>query len=288
MSFLNVSGKIFICDMCNLMHKVEYEGGPQPTQIGDDNIFELLKLSEKLGQPNEDPEANGFYLYDYGICATCYKHNIYKANETSETAKNKIINCYNRLAAKKEEHLVSLAESFSVYFQHYIKHIQLADLEIIAGERIDKDLGDKHATPSKKKGKFNQLFHQKIKDKIIQFIIARFMKDDKTAKAIDQFNSSSGKNFAPLKALSMHNIVDAFIPFKIAKPENLNNYVQSEYTIRHPVKNTPDLTIYHPVQIDIKEMEKSLKIGTRDFEELLDEDTFIKACKSRLEEIILK
>ena len=56
MSWLLVRGKTYVCDSCDCRLNVDYEGGAQMTQIGDENIEAQIEVSERLGQGADNPE----------------------------------------------------------------------------------------------------------------------------------------------------------------------------------------------------------------------------------------
>jgi len=72
MSWLNVRGEIYICKECESKIQVEHGGGPQMTQVGDDNVYVQHELSKRLGQPLTNPEEEGYYFYLPGSCESCF------------------------------------------------------------------------------------------------------------------------------------------------------------------------------------------------------------------------
>ncbi len=72
MSLMLVSGKQFICENCKKVVLIEYKDGAQMTQIGDDNVHKQMELSQQFGQINDNPNQDGYYLYDIGLCSDCF------------------------------------------------------------------------------------------------------------------------------------------------------------------------------------------------------------------------
>jgi hypothetical protein len=287
MSFLLVTGKIFSCDLCKKVIQVEYEMGPSLTQIGDMNIIQQMEYSKNLGQPNESPETNGYYLYDFGICEVCYKEQIYSKDPQLEEIKQMLINKYQNLISQKEACLIYISTFLSENFERRIKTFIFDDVESFLGERFDHDLGDKYAKPKKKRGLWNQYFQQKIRDKVIPYLANSALKDSKVSKIVENHNQSSENSWVEQKDMFSENLVTIFFSNGcISMGENLNDYIEAESTVRFPVKDTPKANFYHQVEFDFDNDEDIFLISQEDLIGSLNEDIIVKSFKDRIEGLL--
>ena len=72
MSFLMIRGKIYHCNKCGAIEKVEYEGGPRLTQIGDFSVIIQKELNNRYLPDLYNPEREGYYYnIDECICDKC-------------------------------------------------------------------------------------------------------------------------------------------------------------------------------------------------------------------------
>ena len=72
MSLLMIQGKVYHCDQCGAFEKVEYEGGPQLTQIGDFGVILQKELNKKYLPDLFNPEKEGYYYHiEKCICDHC-------------------------------------------------------------------------------------------------------------------------------------------------------------------------------------------------------------------------
>jgi len=90
MSFMLTRGKIFICQKCGHRVQVEYEGGETMTQIGDFEVMRQTQIAEELCEQQTIEGSKGFYLYDFGLCGTCYEKDIDKAMKEKSRELNRL------------------------------------------------------------------------------------------------------------------------------------------------------------------------------------------------------
>jgi len=143
MSWLLVRGKIFICENCNREIKIKYKDGAQFTQIGDINIYTQLEYSKKLGQLCKNPDEEGYYLYDFGICENCI-HKIlskeaFEANmkileliHQLFTLKNIVFQKLNEIIENNKEAIFNNIDYKKIYELHKREIIDI----LIKGENI--------------------------------------------------------------------------------------------------------------------------------------------------------
>jgi len=296
MSFLLVTGKIFLCQNCEAKIQIEYEGGAILTQVGDKNVSQQIEYSKKFGQPHDDPEEDGFYLYDededfylydFGICSKCYFETVFSKNKIREESNQKIIEGYQRIFNEKNKTLESLVDSIGKCIEKRISNFEIREMDKLIGETFDPDFGDKHALLSKKKRKLNKMF-QEIRDKVKAYFISSVLNDELLGSSINSFNKSSLEKWADLVGSDRRKELSVFIPFDISQPENLNDYIQTENTVRRPIEETSKLDFYHQQDVSLNKLEENIVIKPKDIEEMINPDFILKSFKNRIEKMIIK
>jgi len=285
MSFLNVAGKIYYCFQCKSTTRVCFAGGPQLTQIGDLNVFEQMEISRQLGQPNSDPEREGYYLYDLVLCEKCYQQYLQK-NEEMEKAIQPIVLEFSKLINEKHRLIGSLVPELNEMIAKQVNCFALESLDELLGERFDKDLGDKHALPGKKRGKFNQLFTQSIRHKAIPYFLKKALAEEKIEQPVSSYLKQVETAWVEPTRKFRDEVVQTYIPFAIRRAENLNNYVCYEATVRAPEATTPDLIVYHECELDFAHMNRQLALTAEDFEKEFVCSQLIPVLKERLEKLL--
>ena len=245
MSFLNVVGKIYRCSECQKSIRIEYQDGARLTQIGDWNVTSQLELSKKLGQPNDNPDENGYYLYDIRICIDCFnKQNGVLDNDKLET----IGQINNDLLERREKTVADIEELTPGILDDIISPLTLTDVENIIGGSVDPSFGDKHATPKKRKRLINEFLDQH-RDKFAEFFRRKAWQESDIQQIVKGYNALAEPAMKKLKKL-----IPTDTPFYIAKhtnaAENLNDLICYEHTIRKPVDESPDHVFVFEQEID--------------------------------------
>lgn len=285
MSFLNVAGKIYYCFQCKSTTRICFEGGPQLTQIGDLNIFEQMEISRKLGQPNSDPDREGYYLYDLVLCEKCYQQYLQKNGE-QEKVIQPLVREFSKLINEKQRLIEYLVPEIKDMVAKQIHSFAVEELDNLLEEHFDKDFGDKHALPGKKKGKFNQLYTQSIRHKAIPYFLKTALADEKIDKAVSSYLKMVETAWLEPTHKFRDEVVQTYVPSAIRRAENLNNYICYEATVRAPEATTPDLTVYHECELDFAYMNSQLALTAEDFEKEFVCSELIPVLKERLEKLL--
>lgn len=239
MSFLPVSGKIYICDECDKHIRVEYEGGAQLTQIGDDNIREQMQISEKFNQPNKDPDTEGYYLYEIIICEDCYS----KIDENIRELLKEILDKYKSLITVRNETIKAIEIDLLETASSTIETITPEEVENIFPE-IKDELNDKRDTPKKRKGKINKFIRgYNTKEKVKELFYSSVDKNKSIEETFSGFNQQVYDTANLLPEFDDDEFA-VMQPKDIRDAENLNNHLQFETTIREPKHDTKAETVY--------------------------------------------
>lgn len=265
MSWLCISGKRFLCVNCEWTILVEFDGGALMTQIGDHNILAQVEQYKKLDmQPNPDPMKNGFYLYDRTLCPNCYAE--YKRNNALFVEENeKLLEIINELSQQKDVELKSIKSDvdFDRTIDKLINEISIREIDNIIGFSSLSSL-DKHQTVLKNIKHLKKIIKEKrglIDEKFAKYCLDSCMIHER----VKQFNKLVAGDDLLSKYQGKRII---FIPKQIKQPENLNNYVQTDYTVRTPKSDTPSMSVYYKYEIELQEIRYRLQIQKDDYEDI--------------------
>jgi|GEM_PF-6304967 len=273
MSFMMVCGKIFICAKCRRHIKISYRGGPMITQIGDINVAWQLTLSRKNGQPHDDPDKQGYYLYDIdGLCSACYESG---ESEAARQNNHEINECIKLMDTERVAAEAALAPVLPVALDKVAAEITFLNLCEAMDAYIDPWLGDKYALPGKRKRMLNK-FVNDHKTRLAAYLIKRAWAEECVDAIVDphdqkmQILSGQLKNMlrknSAIKAAFKHSWQGGYslleklyllfgqgylvyIMQRIDAAENLNDYIVANTTAREPEEDTPNDVIYYPVVI---------------------------------------
>ena len=134
MSFLLVAGKIFVCQKCQKLITIEYEGGALLTQIGDENVMQQSEYSQHMKQPNSNPDEQGHFLYDIGLCTSCY----HVQNSRSDQLKNEeIFEITNSITTSNEEAKAAILEVLPGLLKGIASEMTIDDVSSAVNGSID-------------------------------------------------------------------------------------------------------------------------------------------------------
>jgi hypothetical protein len=255
MSFLLVSGKIFICSECNRSVKVNYKEGALPTQIGDIEITHQLELSSEIGQPNSDPNEEGYYLYDIGMCEKCYFSLI---DESERKRSSEISRCIHGIITARDERINAFSSLNPTLFEDVVSKITLAEICSALSEDIASLTGDKHDSISKKQ-RLKKAFIHKYKSEIESYILNKCWSEPCALVIVERFNTATKALMKALKiAIGSNNLF--CISKRTNATESLNEYITAYTTIREPLNESPNESFYFNREVDLAELLDLVKI----------------------------
>ena len=197
MSFMTVRGKIFICSQCEKSLTIEYQGGAQMTQIGDMEVYRQQELSQQLGQLSADPEREGYYLYDIGLCAECYTD---VSREINSDREKKVFSLIDSLNEKKKSYLDDIEEIISSISMKLIYQWDLNMLQSILGKKLGALLNDKHMAKSKREKQIRDLLRKRHFN-LESSIIEEAFQNEAIQKLIADYEESTYSELSQLKKL---------------------------------------------------------------------------------------
>lgn len=173
MSFMLICGKIFHCLNCGKEVRVDYKGGPLITQIGDFRIIEVLELSKIYGQPNSNPDMDGYFLHDVGLCESCY---ILKVDYIERERSREIFDLINQISTLRNKTQESISSLIPNIFNTVAFKMTVEDIQSAINNSFDPYLGDKHATPQKRRRLFND-FINRNKEVLTSYILKKTLEE---------------------------------------------------------------------------------------------------------------
>ena len=242
MSFLLVSGKQYHCSTCGAKHLVEFEGGPQYTQIGDFAVMDEKQLAQEYGQPNANPDEEGYYLYDFITCAACRANQVKDDPEKADAA-IELIRMIGLASMERDQRLREIAASFI----QSLNPITDETWRELLGEEAFQELNDSTLLPAKKQHKLDTL--------LVNTCLARDFLQSRL-KAMKKELQAEPKPWAnPIyEYAESHDLkgrMKLLYPRATWSSENLNQYIQTSFTVRHPVETSPHVLVYDEYKIDI-------------------------------------
>lgn len=238
MSFLLVTGKLYHCESCGAQVRVEYEGGAQLTQIGDENVFEQMELAERLGQPGDNPEREGYWLHDFMICGDC-RVSLGGGNDAGLT----LLDMLEAAFQKRDELFAGVAAGLA----QGMEALSDEDWRQLLGKEVFEELAGRSLLPAKKQKKLNGFFQSHLC--LEKFLAARQANKRPNLKTELMATGHAAQEFAAAHGLTGR--FEVLRPVQTWQPENLNPYIQAATTVRWPVADTPQVTVYRRAEVNL-------------------------------------
>lgn len=255
-----VAGKIFVCPECQKTVQVDYEGGALVTQIGDMEVMRQLEYSEQLGQPNADPDEEGFYLYDFGVCGACYEN---LASAENRERYEQILHLLDKIEAERSQAIEAISLIAEDAIRSVAANLTLEDISAAIGRPVDATLGDKHATAAKKQRLITG-FVQDYSNRIKPYILNKAFAEGHIKQRMKQYREETKHSISQLSSLLDITQGKSFVQKHTNAAENLNAYIISNETVRYPVDDAIDEVFYYPIEYDVPELMQFLAIRPED------------------------
>ncbi|MDP3114394.1 MAG: hypothetical protein Q8M98_06415 [Candidatus Cloacimonadaceae bacterium] len=273
MSWLQVKGKLFVCINCDKKLKVEYEGGNLSTLIGDDEVSNQLNYSEQFGQIESDPNKDGYYLYDFGVCSNCYNNAV--SSDHKKYSITTIEHNANVQRAKQQCYQLVLNEVFSaipavIDQVTYETIVSLTNEEIHSAD-VHAKISDKHV--EKRVKSYWHTYKDKLVSSYVELMIAMYV-NRTIVSYVNEVSSLLDSYSKKVIKLPFYNSI--LIEKKVSGPENLNNYIESPETTRFPVSETPYDVFYNQINYGLFSLYEDSKI---------DYDDIVSICSQSIDVI---
>ena len=251
MSFLMIQGKRFICQECKTEARVEYVGGSQMTQIGEDNIYLQQELSQKYGVKFDDS-----YLVDIGVCSDCF-------NDEKGLKKTSIVsNLIDEITVIKQKYVTEIEDAIGSITDEIIFCMSVDELDKLYNKKLLPLLVDKHMSVSKRNKQIKAIIRQnryEIERYIIDTALDGVFKD-----IVEKYNAQSSDKITELKKLLCTGD-NLYFSKQTDTPENLNNYISNDYTIRYPVEESASEIFYFNIEVDTLTLFESFNLDSESY-----------------------
>jgi len=260
MSFMIVSGKRFICEVCGKTIQIEYEGGAKYTQIGEMNLLEQQETAEYLGLRGDNT-----YLYDIGICHDCFEKKVDKeARENSARA----IALAEEIYTHRDETLNRINAQIAELSDSLVSNIGLSDiLSISNDEKVERVLSDKHMAPAKRSKQIKDIV-RKNRYEIEMYIIKKVFSQEEAKNTLQDYRETTRSKKEMIERL-LRDDARLFIQMKTNEAEDLNGYIE---TVRYPLKGSVEENFYHEMEVDLLDLLDTFDIACEDCSVRVDVD----------------
>lgn len=250
MSFLSIRGSVVHCEDCDEKAVIEYEGGNQLTQIGDQSVIEQVNLNTTCNPRDYDAEIAGYYYHTSALCEQCFQKQY--GNKALILEPGVALFEYGKL---RDELNDKIDEPASRYAEEYLDNFTET-----ACERINPPLFAEIKdipTYGSKNDKRN--------------LVERYLKESqsglRTELLIGMRQSSGYQDFMLLReqclgfekeVLSLASQYNTgFYPIDFEQPVNLNPYICYEGSVRYPGMIYANTVFYDgPIDISIRKLRK--------------------------------
>lgn len=248
MSWLTVKGRHYVCEKCDKEIYVEYAGGALLTLVGDDVIMEQQRLAQRYGRPQTTIGDPAWYVHRVVFCPACAHQVVDERRDILERADANVreaVQCCDRADQLQR----TLDQRRGLAAGAWLSRLDVAALErtcpglfrdTIGDPNFDRPVNRKHFTKRFVEGGVPALeaaARSEIENMAeVAGVSAALAATIDEARQISE--SVAGR---PLIAL---NEID------VRQPENLNNHICTEQTMRAPVENTPQTHAYELVELD--------------------------------------
>ena len=290
MSFLMVSGQIFICTECSKKVRVEYEGGAILTQVGDAFAEDYKKkrlrrliweAAKKLFFITTPVNAeHGEYLEAYGLCEKCYLANVSSGDRLKI---QRITQLVDELSVEREKVMKVIEAELPEVLASISLGLTKEDVESAIGHSFDSTLGDIHSTPRKKKGRFNA-FYQKEKNLLEKYLLRKAWMDSCIQRRVSNYREIACGQLAELQDL-VADPPQMYCAEKTNQTQNLNDYLMTETTVRTPEENSRSEEYYFLVDSNFDALLELFALNAQALDRTSAIDVATQTARLRLEEM---
>lgn len=274
MSFLNIRGEMIHCKKCGAVCTIEYQGGPQLTQIGDFYVAEQMKLTKKFMR-KYNAEQEGYYYHRVAICQKCLEEKRRADLFSNNHILFKYVNEINELTDFKSGFCSGAIYDFEQNISDdLLKAVNPQEFLILKST--------KHFGIKKEKRRIAEKYVENSKHDIYNYIRERF---DAEIKPM-QNEILKTENDLSMFLRGCGQFIEGFELLDTKSERNLHPFLCYEATLRMPETEESDRDFYIPFKYSKEEIENIVK-DSKKFECTLKEDDLISLFE-RLPLIISK
>ena len=254
MSFMVVGGKTFICRECGHRVSVDYKSGAMMTQIGDFEVMRQQEIAEELNE-QQKPDERGFYIYDFGLCTSCYEKTALKPQRVRNNKLNELFEQLDILHASSTE---DINIAFTEALEQVKKNLTRDDISNAVGGLDDNILEDNRQHKGKRKSPMKSFVHTNSEE-LERYILKKVWKIDKIKLTVEQYKEASNKILDEMmKHLEKSKVY--YLSKRVDTSENLNEFIVTDTSIRVPVEGSSSETYYYEMEINFGAVRKNYRL----------------------------
>ena len=256
MSLMRIRGSKYHCTQCKKVIVVEYEGGLQRTLVSHPVIDSQATLRRQLRLRSQ---TSAEYMHQMGFCEACVAGakpgDGGAATPQEVTDFNEAISKLLRMADRHEKrvrtHATSCRERFSAA-------LTLETFRELAPQEYEATLGKWDTTPPFEREFLVRNFLDSAKFDLAPRVAGALSADPKLRSTVRSYAQKAPDLVAKAREALAACGSYRYAPVSLRQAENLNPYLASEYSIRRPVRETPNTNFYFKDPLDRERAGKAI------------------------------
>lgn len=254
MSFMVIRGKAYHCNTCEKEVKVEYQGGAQLTQIGDEYFQMQQELNKKYNNEAYEGDKEGYYFHIEGlICQECFDKSFRVKGDSN--------------ILKEQNHVADIGEIIDTYKEEIdnmvddilpdiLSSIEFENLRYVNEENYDEAVTSKAFQVPSKRAKLIEEFIDENSEEVNDHIITKL----RGHRDVMDLNNRYKEEVLEIRRslLKLHEEMKEgfFQEHSVNEVDNLNPYLVNENTTKYPVESDLDYNFFSgPYELNISNLE---------------------------------
>lgn len=258
MAFMVIRGKAYHCNSCEKEVKVEYEGGAQLTQIGDEYVKIQKELNSKYNPKGYNGEGEGYYFHIEGlICQDCFDENHRISGDINLLQENSPMDDISDIIDLYKDNLDNLIEDI---LPDILMDIDLKDLRYLNEKKYDNMVNSDFFKVLAKREQFIEDFVFEYSDQINEFIMEKIREHEEVLELNHKYREETGKIKNFLLELNDKVSKGFFQERDVNEVDILNPYLANDNTTRYPVKSELEYKFYSgPYELSMTNLDELTK-----------------------------
>jgi len=247
---MNLHGKVYICSQCQTHRTIEYEGGMRLTQVGEGTLLSQQSLLQQYG--DELSRLLGglstHVLYDLALCCACAeKIQATTAATLSAEERNALVHCVGAATEFVGKWRAYWSSATASRVESFLSDLSLELCAAIAPAAYASTIGQKFFKLKNKRRTLISSFLDLSRDALQATLVTEVAKSaDAQAALAAQVRelASIGPTIRDLLRCCGDTVLE---PIDMTAPENLNQHICHDTTIRVPVRGEEGCTDFFRV-----------------------------------------
>lgn len=269
MSFLLIRGEMFHCTNCRRMFTVDFEGGPQATQIGDFNVYEQIELNREFMPEIFKCESEGYYFHEPVLCETClsildHKTILYEVDKYPP---------FDVLMSYSQKYSKIIKADRQDYIDSFISKVDKSYCQQLSPTVFEETIGHKFFKITSHKNELAQRYIEGTKTEILKNYFDHITGSDKYKETASEYKNLISTCEQECRDLLEKGITGYCQELDLNGTVNLNPHICYETTIRKRIPPKDHFSLFDgPYEIDTEGLKAFLSEGIN--QRLIDIDEF--------------